>query len=126
MDEIEPAALQSQYHAADVFVLPSYYEGYGMALAEALSHGLPVVSSNAGAIPTTVPADAGVLVPPGDAAALADALRRVLTDDALRSSLTAAARTAASALPTWDDAVDRFVAELAGIEPALRRSLARA
>ncbi len=126
MDEIEPAALQSQYHAADVFVLPSYYEGYGMALAEALSHGLPVVSTNAGAIPATVPADASILVPPGDAAALADALRRVLTDAALRSSLTAAARTAASALPTWDGAVDRFVAELAGIEPALRRSLARA
>ena len=76
--------------------------------------------------PRTVPADAGILVPPGDAAALADALRRVLTDAALRTSLTAAARTAASALPTWDDAVDRFVAELAGIEPALRRSLARA
>jgi glycosyltransferase involved in cell wall biosynthesis len=126
MDEIEPAALQSQYHAADVFVLPSYYEGYGMALAEALSHGLPIVSSNAGAIPTTVPADAGILVPPGDAAALAAALRRVLTDAGLRSSLTAAARAAASALPTWEDAADRFAAELAGLEPALRRSLARA
>lgn len=126
MDEIEPEALQHQYNAADIFVLPSYYEGYGMALAEALSHGLPVVSSNTGAIPTTVPADAGILIPPGDAAALADALRRLLTDPGLRSSLTAAARVAASALPTWDDAADRLVAELAGLEPALRRSLARA
>jgi glycosyltransferase involved in cell wall biosynthesis len=126
MDEIEPAALQSHYHAADLFVLPSYYEGYGMALAEALSHGLPVVSCKAGAIPNTVPPDAGILVPPGDVAGLADALRRVLTDAGLRSRLTGAARAAALKLPTWDDAVDRFAAELVGIEPALRRSLAGA
>jgi glycosyltransferase involved in cell wall biosynthesis len=126
LGELDEPALEALWHAADLCVSPALYEGYGMALAEALSHGLPVVSSNAGAIPATVPADAGILVPPGDAAALADALRRVLTDAALRTSLTAAARTAASALPTWDDAVDRFVAELASIEPALRRSLARA
>ena len=55
-----------------------------------------------------------------------DDLRRLLTDAGLRSSLTAAARAAASALPTWEDAADRFAAELAGLEPALRRSLARA
>ena len=97
-----------------------------MALAEALSHGLSIVSSRAGAIPTTVPADAGILVPPGDVAALTDALRRVLTDAELRSRLTTAARAAALKLPTWDDAVDRFAADLVGIEPALRRSLARA
>jgi glycosyltransferase involved in cell wall biosynthesis len=126
MDEIEPEALQGQYHAADLFVLPSYYEGYGMALAEALSHGLPIVSSKTGAIPTTVPADAGILVSPGDLAALTEALRRVLTDTELRSRLTTAARAAALKLPTWDAAVDRFAAELVGIEPALSRSFARA
>ena len=126
MDEIEPEALRSQYHAADLFVLPSYYEGYGMALAEALSHGLPIVSSRAGAIPATVPADAGILVPPGDVAALTEALRSILTDGELRSRLTAAARAAALKLPTWENAVDRFAAELVGIEPALSKSLAGA
>jgi glycosyltransferase involved in cell wall biosynthesis len=126
MDEIKPEALRSQYHTADLFVLPSYYEGYGMALAEALSHGLPIVSSKAGAIPATVPADAGILVPPGDVAALTEALRSVLTDADLRSRLTTAARAAALKLPTWDDAVDRFAAGLVGIEPALSMSLARA
>jgi glycosyltransferase involved in cell wall biosynthesis len=126
MDEIEPEALRNQYRDADLFVLPSYYEGYGMALAEALSHGLPIVSSKAGAIPTTVPADAGILVHPGDVAALTEALRRVLTDDDLRSRLTTAACAAALRLPTWDDAADRFAAELAGMEPALRGSFAKA
>jgi glycosyltransferase involved in cell wall biosynthesis len=126
MDEIEPEALRNQYRDADLFVLPSYYEGYGMALAEALSHGLPIVSSKAGAIPTTVPADAGILVHPGDVGALTEALRSILTDADLRLRLTTAARAAALRLPTWDDAVDRFAAELVRIEPALRRSLARA
>jgi glycosyltransferase involved in cell wall biosynthesis len=124
MDEIGPDALPSQYHGADLFVLPSYYEGYGMALAEALSHGLPIVSTNGGAIPFTVPGDAALLVPPGDVAALRGALRRVLGDAQLRSRLTAAARAAALALPTWDDAADRFTIELSALEPRLRHALA--
>ena len=53
--EVSAAVLQSMYGQADAVVLPSYFEGYGMALAEALAHGLPVVSTTAGAIPDTVP-----------------------------------------------------------------------
>jgi hypothetical protein len=53
-------------------------------------------------------------------------LRNVLTDGGLRSRLTVAARAAAMKLPSWDDAVDRFAAELVGIEPALLRSPASA
>jgi glycosyltransferase involved in cell wall biosynthesis len=79
-----------------------------MALAEALARGLPVVSTTAGAIPATVPADAGLLVPPGDAAALAAALGRLLDDLALRSRLAAGARAARERLPGWDTAVARF------------------
>jgi len=75
------------YLASDAFVLASRFEGYGMALAEAISHGLPVVSSRAGAIPDTIPAGSGLLVPPDDVPALAYALRR---DQ--RSSRTTAAR----------------------------------
>jgi glycosyltransferase involved in cell wall biosynthesis len=106
------AGLQPYYDAADLFVLASHHEGYGMVLAEALARGLPIVATAAGAIPDTVPAAAGILVPPGDPAALAAALRRVLTEPGLRQDLAAGARTARERLPSWADAAQAFAAEL--------------
>jgi glycosyltransferase involved in cell wall biosynthesis len=108
--EQSPALLSAGYAEADVFVLPSYHEGYGMAYAEALAHGLPVIATTAGAIPDTVPASASLLVPPGDATALRDALRRLFTDANLRGRLAAGATAAASTLPDWPTAVSRWVA----------------
>lgn len=102
------------YERADLFVLASYHEGYGMVLAEALARGLPVVSTTAGAIPETMPADAGILVPPGDPGALAAALREVITVPARRASLSAGARAARDRLPDWDEATKRFAAALSG------------
>ena len=64
--ECDEAALNALYDESSVFVLPSYFEGYGMVLTEALARGLPIVSTTAGAIPDTVPPEAGVLVAPGD------------------------------------------------------------
>jgi glycosyltransferase involved in cell wall biosynthesis len=114
--EVPAGVLQSMYAHADAVVLPSYHEGYGMALAEALAHGLPVVSTTAGAIPDTVPRDAGVLVPPGDAVALRVALAALLDDPLLRSRLAAGARAARAVLPTWPQAVAHFAAALACLE----------
>ncbi|HSG48594.1 MAG TPA: glycosyltransferase family 4 protein [Longimicrobiales bacterium] len=99
--ELEPEPLEALYAAASVFVLPSHYEGYGMALTEALRHGLPVVSTTGGAIPWTLPHGVGTLVPPGDARALAGALRGLLTDPGERAAYRAAARDHAAALPDW-------------------------
>jgi glycosyltransferase involved in cell wall biosynthesis len=68
--------LAELYGASDLFVLPSRYEGFGMAYAEAIAHGLPVIGTTGGRHPGTVPRTAGILVPPDDVPALAAALRR--------------------------------------------------
>lgn len=91
--------LASLYASADLFVLPSRFEGYGMAYAEAIAHGVPVIGTNAGAIPETVPADAGVLVPPDDVDILAATLQRLMDNPAERERLAAGAR--ATAFPSW-------------------------
>jgi glycosyltransferase involved in cell wall biosynthesis len=93
-DELAPL-----YASADLFVLPSRFEGYGMAYAEAIAHGVPVVGTTAGAIPDTVPAAAGVLVAPDDIEALAVALQRVIENPADRERLAAGAR--AATFPSW-------------------------
>jgi glycosyltransferase involved in cell wall biosynthesis len=100
------------YLASDIFVLASRFEGYGMALAEAIGHGLPVVSTRAGAIPETVPAEAGLLVAPDDTIALAQALRRLIGDPPERRRLATNARAAAAQLPTWQDSAQLFASAI--------------
>jgi glycosyltransferase involved in cell wall biosynthesis len=105
-------ALAGLYRNADLFVLASRHEGYGMAFAEAIAHGLPVVGTKAGAIPDTVPDGAGILVPPDDVAALAAALRAMIADAALRERCAATARRAALGLPTWEATAEVFLGVL--------------
>jgi glycosyltransferase involved in cell wall biosynthesis len=100
--------LASLYAAADLFVLASRFEGYGMAFAEAIAYGLPVVGTTAGAIVETVPAGTGILVSPDDVAALSAALRQVIVDTGLRQRLAMCARAFAAELPTWRQSAELF------------------
>jgi glycosyltransferase involved in cell wall biosynthesis len=106
--ELTGGALEAVFRSADLFVLPTRHEGYGMVIAEALARGIPVVSTRTGAIPELVGASAGLLVPPDDGAAFRDALARVLRDPALRASLREGARRARDHLPRWPDSCARM------------------
>jgi glycosyltransferase involved in cell wall biosynthesis len=95
--------LNSEFSSADAFILPSHFEGYGMAFAEALAFGLPVIAAHAGAVPDLVPADAGILIPPANEHALAIAITELLTNHPYRQQLQLGAQRAALTLPTWKD-----------------------
>jgi glycosyltransferase involved in cell wall biosynthesis len=102
------ARLAARYRTADLFVLATRFEGYGMVFSEALAHGLPIVSTTAGAVPDTVPAGAGLLVPPEDPVALRAALERLMHDRDLRRRLAAGAWAQGHRLPNWADAARGF------------------
>ncbi|GHD51490.1 glycoside hydrolase [Thalassobaculum fulvum] len=102
--------LDRYWRAADLFVLPSRHEGWGIAYVEAVRWGLPVIGTSAGAIPEAVPAGAGVLVPPDDLEALTAALARLLDDRAAFARLAVGAVAAAAGLRRWIDTEREFVA----------------
>jgi glycosyltransferase involved in cell wall biosynthesis len=96
--------------AADVVVVPSLWEGQPLVLQEALRAGRPVVASRAGGIPDLTGEDGALLVPPGDAAALAGAVLTILDDRAAADRLVVAATERACGLPDAGDAVDSVAA----------------
>jgi glycosyltransferase involved in cell wall biosynthesis len=97
-------ALDAAYDTADLLVVPSRTEAYGMVVTEALARALPVLATSAGGLPETLggPPVPGLLVPPADVPALAGALRRWLRDAALRDALRSAARTRRRDLDGWE------------------------
>lgn len=116
-------ALAAAYDAADLLVHPARTETFGMVVTEALARGLPVLATTGGAVGETlgrapdgsVP---GLLVPPGDADALAAALRRWLTEPTLRAGLVRSARARRGTLGTWEQTTRTLSAVLQGL-PAL-------
>ncbi len=105
---VEDAALAALYDCATAVVLPSKLEGFGLPVVEAMHRGTPAVVTAAGALPEVV-GEAGLVVPPDDPAALAAALTRIATDDALRATLALRARARAPSF-TWDVAAEQTVA----------------
>jgi glycosyltransferase involved in cell wall biosynthesis len=113
--EMDGAGLEALYDSADLFVLATLYETYGMAVAEALARGLPVVATATGAIAELVGDEAGIVVPPGDQAALANALASAL-DPRVRRSLGRGSQHVRERLVTWEDAADRMAQALERID----------
>jgi glycosyltransferase involved in cell wall biosynthesis len=109
---LDEKKLSALYASADLFVLPSLFEGYGMVLAEAMAHGLPIVCTTGGAAAETVPDGAALKVAPGAAGPLAAALRQMLGDSALRRQIADASWRAGRRLPTWDQTAELIAAVL--------------
>jgi glycosyltransferase involved in cell wall biosynthesis len=109
--------LDTFYAAADAFLMPSLYEGYGMVLAEAMARGLPIVCTTGGAAASTVPDAAAIKVSPGDVAALSEAVSRLIDDPSLRRRLSDAAWSAGQKLPRWEDTARIIAGVIRDIAP---------
>jgi glycosyltransferase involved in cell wall biosynthesis len=111
--------LERSYAAADLLVLASRAETYGMVVTEALARGLPVVAAEVGGLTEALGHGAdgirpGTLVPPDDHAALGDALRAWLTDAELRERSRGAARERRASLRGWSSTTSAVAGVLAG------------
>lgn len=111
--EVSPLVLARLYASADLFALLSRHEGYGMAFAEAIASGVPVVGARVGALADVVPKTAGILVPSGQVPALARALRMLLGSRRRREQLARGAYLHRRRFPDWPAQVQRFAAALA-------------
>jgi glycosyltransferase involved in cell wall biosynthesis len=107
---VEHHEMPRHYQQADLFVLPSRRESFGLVLAEAMACGLPVVATTAGAIPEVVEDGlTGVLVPPGDPEALANAVRSLLSNRPRMQAMGTAGAQRVRQRFTWDKVAQRVV-----------------
>jgi alpha-1,3-rhamnosyl/mannosyltransferase len=110
---IDDMMLQRLYAGAAVLAFPSRYEGFGLPVLEAMTHGTPVVAADAASIPE-VAGDAALYFPPGDADSLARELTRVLSDRVLVARLSAAGLTRAASF-SWDRCADETLSIFEGV-----------
>jgi glycosyltransferase involved in cell wall biosynthesis len=112
--EVTGDALEALWRKADLFALATHWEGYGMAIAEALKRGVPVAVSDGGAAGKLVTEMSGVVCPVGDWINLSKALRRMIFGAELRREMAEAAWQVGQTLPNWQTQVREFVQALAG------------
>ena len=125
--QVEGDALEALLARADLFASASWWEGYGMAVAEALARGLPLAITEGGALADLAPRDAAVISPPGDHNSLSRAMRRPIYDAGLRRAMSDAAWRAGQQLPRWSDRAAAFAAEIsAALPPRMTGSTAPA
>ena len=111
--EADDIALDALWRGADLFALATHWEGYGMAVAEALKRGLPVAVTEGGAAGALVTPEAGMVVPVGDLDQLSKALRRPIFDVTLRRDMAEAAWRLGQSLPSWEMQARAFADALA-------------
>ncbi|HTI02781.1 MAG TPA: glycosyltransferase family 4 protein [Acidisoma sp.] len=109
-----PEQMEALWQSADVFISASIFEGYGMAVAEAVRHGLPLALAREAAAPEVIPAAASAIVEPGDHVQLAKALRRIIYDADVHAALADASWQAGRALPRWEDQAQAFLKHFPG------------
>lgn len=117
---LEAEGKRAAFANASLFVLPSYVEGMPMALLEAMSWGLPTIATAVGGVPEVITHEVnGLLIPPGDTAALTAAISRLMSDPSLRRRLGEAARATVAERFSLDTAVRRLleIYRRFGIEP---------
>jgi glycosyltransferase involved in cell wall biosynthesis len=121
--EVTGDALEALWRGADLFALATWFEGYGMAIAEALRRGLPTAVTSGGAAAALVGAEAGVVCEPGDQVQLTKALRRLIFSASLRHEMGEAAWRIGQTLPGWETQARAFADVLAS--PADKETSAR-
>jgi glycosyltransferase involved in cell wall biosynthesis len=104
---------ETLWATADLFALTSYFEGYGVAIAEAMRRGLTVAVTNVGTVPTLVEPEAGIVCTPGDVEQLSKAIRRVVFDSVLRQDMAEVAWKIGQSLPSWNEQAAQLAAILA-------------
>ena len=107
-------ATETLWASADLFALTSYFEGYGVAIADALRRGLPVAVTNVGAVSTLVGPEAGIVCAPGDVEQLSKALRRLIFDRPMLHDMAEIAWQSGQSLPSWNEQAGHLAAVLAG------------
>lgn len=108
--------MRDAYRSATIYICPSRYEGFGLPVAEAMSCGTPVITSNGGALPEVV-ADAGIVVPAGNAPVLVEQTIKLLRDDALRAELSRKGRNRALEQFCWQKVASQYVAHYKTVIP---------